>query len=169
MNLARCLLGAAFVAFAVPAWAGATCYSPEQMQAEQLLRLHSELMVITVTCRQGSEGQDLPAAYGAFTQKNIHLLHNAEQTMIAYYKATTKGDAVGHLDHLRTLLGNEFGQKAADMSAPNFCAAYRDKVLYFAGAPQTDVDTQVRRMEISDRSYAKSCGARKTFVAKKGG
>ena len=169
MNLARCVLGAALVVFAVPAWAGSACYSPEQMQAEQVLRLHSELMVITVTCRQGSEGQDLPAAYGAFTQKNIHLLHDAEQTLIAYYRDTTKGDAVGHLDHLRTLLGNEFGQKVADMSAPAFCAAYRDKVLYFTAAPQVDVDTQVKGMEISERSYVKSCGGRKTVVAKKGG
>jgi hypothetical protein len=160
MKLARYLLVAALVAFAFPAVAANACYTPEQMRAEQLLRLHSELMVITVTCRQGSQGEDLPAAYGAFTKKNIGVLHEAEQTMIAYYKKL-KGDALEHLDRLRTLLGNEFGQKSATMSAPEYCAVYRDKVLQFTAATPADVEEQVRRMEISERSYAKPCDVKK--------
>lgn len=168
MKFTRCFLIAALAVFAAPAFAGNACYTPEQVKAEQLLRLHSELMVITVTCRQGSAGQDLPVAYGAFTQKNIHALRDAEQTMIAYYKANGKGDALGQLDTLRTRLGNEFGQKSADMTAPNYCDIYRDKVLQFTAASASDVDDQVQRMEVSERSYAQTCGTSKTVVAKGG-
>ena len=171
MKIARCFLGAglALIALAGSAVAGPSCYKPEQTQAEHWLRLHSELMVITVTCRQASDGQPLPAAYGAFTQKNLPALRQAEQTMISYYKATAKGDAVSKLDRLRTQLGNEFGQKVADMSAPEFCAAYRDKVVQFTDSSTSDVKDHVQRMASSERPYVQSCGAKAAAVTSKKG
>jgi hypothetical protein len=134
------------------------CYTPDQLQAEQLLRLHSELMVITVTCKTGSNGQDLGAAYGNFTKKHITALHGAEQTMIAYYKTNAKGNALDHLDRLRTTLANEFGQKSADMSSTNFCAQYRDKVVKYDNIDGADVQNEVQRMVIAERSYVPACG-----------
>jgi len=144
-----------------PAYAGNACYTPAQMQAEQLLRLHSELMVITVTCRQGSGGQDLAAAYGDFTHKNINVLHDAEQTMIAYYKNSQKGNSLDHLDRLRTILGNEFGQKVADMNAQEFCDMYRDKVLKMDAATNADVENEAQRMSLTQHAFARSCAAQK--------
>lgn len=155
MKYARYFLTAAFALAALPVFAASACYTPEQLKAEQTLRLHSELMVITVTCRQGSQGQSLPAAYGDFTKKNIGLLHNAEQTMISYYG---NPGATAKLDRLRTKLANEYGQKAADMSSASFCAAYRDKVVQFESATPQDIEKEVQRMETSERSYAKPCG-----------
>jgi hypothetical protein len=140
------------------------CYTPAQLQAEQLLRLHSELMVITVTCRTGSNGEDLGAAYGNFTKRHITVLHDAEQTMTGYYKTNVKGNALDHLDRLRTVLANEFGQKAADMSSANFCAAYRDKVVKYDNISGADVQNEVQRMVISDRAFVPSCGAGTTAV-----
>jgi hypothetical protein len=94
-------------------------------------------------------------------------LHAAEQTLIAYYRTTAKGDAVEHLDGLRTLLGNEAGQIAADMSPPKFCALYRDRVAQFDAATSADIDNHIRRMELFVRSYARPCG--KTAGTKKKG
>jgi hypothetical protein len=165
MSLMRNILVAVFALSTVPAFAGTACYAPEQTRAEHWLRLHSELMVIAVSCHYGSEGQALSDAYTSFTRKNIHTLHGAEQTMIAYYRATTKGKPIEHLDHLRTLLGNEFGQKMAKLSAPVFCAYYRDKVTQLDAATPSDIESQVRRMEITERTYAKLCG--KPVVMKK--
>lgn len=158
MRLAWLLFAAVLTLWTGPAFARAACYAPMQMRAEQLLRLHSELMVITVTCREGSDGQALTPAYTFFTRKNIRILHDAEQTMIAYYKATEKGDPVEKLDRLRTRLGNEAGQKVARVSSPRFCAMYRDMVERFATATSQDIDNQVRRMEISELPYVKTCG-----------
>jgi hypothetical protein len=137
------------------------------MKAEQLLRLHSELMVVAVMCRTGSAGQDLSAAYVSFTQKNIGALHNAEQTMIDYYKETSKDDPIENLDRLRTRLGNEAGQTAAKMSAPNFCARYRDKVCEFSVKSPEAIDKQTKKMAVATPSFVKSCG--KTVRTKKGG
>lgn len=162
MKLCKVLmLALGLCGLAMPVVAAPACYEPQQIRAEQLLRLHSELMVITVTCRQGSNGQDLVSAYSGFTKRNIGALREAEQTMIAYYKTRGGGDAVAKLDRLRTLLGNEYGQKAADMSAPVFCGAYRDRVLSFYGASARDIDGEVMRMTAAERSYAKSCDAEK--------
>ncbi|MDP9127612.1 MAG: hypothetical protein M3N08_05055, partial [Pseudomonadota bacterium] len=48
--------------------AAAACYTPAELQAEQWLRLHSELMVTTVTCHQSSLGENLVPFYTRFTQ-----------------------------------------------------------------------------------------------------
>ena len=129
------------------------------MRAEQLLRLHSELMVITTMCRQGGKGENLASAYGDFTKKNIGVLHDAEQTMITYYQNKGNPNPVDGLDRLRTKLGNEFGQKAAMMSAPAFCAAYRDKVLQFDAAAPLTIEKEIQNMEISTHAYVKACHA----------
>jgi len=166
MKFARYFFSIFFFVLSVPAVAGTSCYAPEQMRAEQLWRLHSELMVITVTCRQSSVGQSLSPVYTAFTRKNIAALHRAEQTMVAYYKKNEKGDPLEKLDRLRTKLGNEFGQKAADLSSPVYCSQFRDKVEEFYAATKSDIDAAIGRMTASSPSYAKACG--KTVLAKRG-
>jgi hypothetical protein len=150
---------------AIPALAAPACYSPAELQAEHLLRLHSELMVITVTCRQGSQGEDLVPAYTGFTKRNIGVLHDAEQTMIRYY-GVHGGKGVQKLDTLRTKLGNEYGQKIAAMSAPAFCRAYRDRVMSFYRASSGEVQNEVLRMQAVEKSYVQPC-LPATRIAKK--
>jgi hypothetical protein len=149
---------------ALPALAVSACYTPAELHAEHLLRLHSELMVITVTCHVGSQNEDLVSAYTGFTKNHISALHEAENTMSSYY-SQHGGHGQDKLDKLRTKLGNEFGQKIADMSAQPFCDAYRDKVLAFYRASPADVQGEVQRMEASDTSYIEPC-LPKTHIAK---
>lgn len=115
----------------VPAQAAPACYSAEEMKAEKLLRLHSELMVITVTCKQGSTGRDLGRAYTGLTRQHIKVIQEAEKTLKDHYAQTVGGNGLSQLDTLRTKLANEFGQQVADESAPAFCARLRDKVTQF--------------------------------------
>jgi hypothetical protein len=123
-------------------------------------------MVITVTCRVGSGGQDLASTYGDFTKKNIHVLHEAEATMQAYYKASQKGNPQDHLDRLRTILANEYGQKSADMSAPVFCGTYQDKVVRMDAASSADVQNEVERMTLAEHAYAHLCSAKAGTASK---
>src|SRR5262249_42208026 len=142
----------AFAALAaVPAFGASSCYSPIEMEAEHMLRLHSELMVITVTCKVGSQGENLVAAYTDFTKTHIKELHEAEQVMTRYYDSHG-GDGQDRLDRLRTKLGNEFGQKIADLSSQPFCDAYRDKVVRFSDVSDTELTDEVARMEVNDRT-----------------
>lgn len=130
----------------VAAQAGRQCYLPAELKSEQVLRLHSQLMVIAVTCRSSSRGQDLVRAYAAFTHDNIDILRDAEQILIRYYKERFHDDGVSHLDVLRTQLGNEYGQESADDSAPLFCRQYRDKVITLYYDTPAQVQTEVRHM-----------------------
>ena len=152
---------------AFPAFAAQQCYSSNEVEAEQLLRLHSELMVITVTCHQGSHGENLIPAYTDFTKNHIAALHDAEKTMIEYYHTTYGGNGIERLDKLRTKLGNEFGQKIADISAPIFCQQYRDKVLQMCSASNKEVQAEVERLTGDTKSYVKQCSPEQTRIAKK--
>ncbi|MDX2028757.1 MAG: hypothetical protein SFW62_09000 [Alphaproteobacteria bacterium] len=149
-----------------PLLAAPACYSIAELEAEQTLRLHSELMVITVTCRSGSKGQNLVPAYTGFTRAHIQALQEAEQTMINYYVRDGKG-GIAQLDKLRTKLGNEFGQKSADMSAPAFCAKYRDRVLAFYSGDAEKLEEEVQAMVAHEDSYGQLCSSSRTRIAKK--
>jgi hypothetical protein len=152
MKPAQSFFIVAFILAALPAWAESACFTPEQRQAEQWLRLHSELMVIAVTCHQDSSGRSLSNEYVSFTRKNIRTLHKAEQTLMAYYKATSKRDPVERLDQFRTRLGNEESNKAAKMSAPEFCGLYRDDVAKFEATTAKALDAEIR-----NRTSVKPC------------
>ncbi len=147
-----------FIALAsAPAFAARQCYSPAELNAEQTLRLHSELMVITVTCKQGSRAQDLVSAYTGFTRNNIEMLRQAEQTMIHYYQNIEGSDGIASLDTLRTRLGNEYGQQIADVSAPIFCQRLRDLVLNDYKLNPTQVADQVQHMIMTAQPYGHLC------------
>jgi hypothetical protein len=154
---------------AAPAMAGSACYTADEAKAENLLRLHSKLMVVTVTCRQGSDGRDLVPAYTGFTQKNIRALHEAEATMTAYYKKTGRGDPTSRLDRLRTLLANEYGKQIADVSAPQFCASERDVVAALADSDSATILGEAQKVSAGAHAYAPNCGKIIRVAAKKHG
>lgn len=159
------LISALFSLLTVPVMAASQCYQPEELRAEQLLRLHSELMVITVTCRKSSVGEDLVPKYTRFTKNNIKALHDAEQTLIHYYKANA-GNGISQLDKLRTKLGNEYGQEIADASAPLFCGERRDKVVALYKAAPEKIELEVDRMVDQEHSYVSACSSGRTRIAK---
>jgi hypothetical protein len=151
---------AALVGLALPALAdnvNRQCYRPVELEAEQLLRLHSELMYITYACKQGSRAQDLLTYYDGFTQKNHDTLLKAEQTLVDFYKTRYQDDGIPHLDELRTKLGNEFGQVAADDSAPLFCRQYRDKVISAYYETPAQLQNDVRHMALTHKSDCPLC------------
>ena len=137
---------ALLVSLASPAHAAERCYSPEEIKAERLLRLHSELMVITVTCKQGSTGRDLVRAYTGFTKRHVDQIKQAEMTMSHYYTAAYGGDGTSRLDKLRTKLANEFGQQSANVSAPVFCAQRRDMVTTLFDSPPASLADESMRL-----------------------
>lgn len=128
------------------AFADQECYSPAESKALNLLRLHSNLMVIAVTCHQGSQAENLGTAYGAFTKKNISVLRQAEHTMMKYYDDHGR-PGQDELDHLRTHLANEFAKKVADMSAPAFCDTYRDWVVAYETSSPAEVMEAAEQMK----------------------
>ena len=145
------------VTLASPAYAAGRCYSLDEVNAEKVIRMHSELMVITVTCKQSSTGRDLVRAYTGFTKQNINLIRQSEQTLSKYYAASYGGDGISRLDTLRTKLANEYGQQVADLSAPAFCAQRRDKVISMFDSPPRSLQEDSMRTYASDKTYEAVC------------
>ena len=107
------------VATVQPALA-ASCYTPEVAAAESAIRLHSKLMVIALTCKIAGDGSSMTDTYAAFGRKHNAELREAESTMIGYYKQNGKS-AVSELDHLRTVLGNQYATESAEQDPHEFC------------------------------------------------
>lgn len=124
---------------AVPVQAKPPCYTPDEFEAEQGIRLHTELMVVGLTCQEMS-AKDQPslfAQYKMFTLKNQKQIKVWENNLISYYKRTVKGNPNRAFDTFRTRLANETSQRAIALTNPVFCA---DHVPVVAKAMATDIE-----------------------------
>jgi hypothetical protein len=124
--------------FATSVQAKPPCYTPAEFEAEQGIRLHTELMVVGLTCQEmGPKDQpSLFAQYKMFTLKNQKQIQAWENDLIAYYKRTAKGNPNRAFDTFRTRLANETSQRAIALTTPVFCV---DHVPVIAKAMSTDI------------------------------
>ena len=107
----------------------ASCYSAAETEAEQGLRIHSELMVIGLNCQKMIRDKgDLYIQYREFTRKNQTLLSGYETTMINYYRNQGVGSAETKLHDLRTRLANKISGEAARMQPNVFCHTYGGRI-----------------------------------------
>ena len=97
------------------------CMDANEQTAERGIRLHSELMVVALTCRD-ERGQSLGQAYTSFTQQNLASVKAWEASLIRFYGAAGAGNPTRQLDDLRTRLANEVSMAAARETPPTFCA-----------------------------------------------
>jgi hypothetical protein len=100
------------------------CYSAKEAEAEQGIRIHSELMVIGLSCMKTPGGQALYDKYERFTQKNASLLAGYEHDLISYYGKEGVADPEKKFNTLRTDMANEISRKAITMNTASFCQKY---------------------------------------------
>lgn len=114
----------ALVVFSLISGTAAACYTDREVEAEQGLRIHSELMVIGLTCAKAPGGAGLYRKYREFTQKNSYLLNAYEENLISYFQNKNARTAEKKFHALRTNLANEISQHAISMSTLTFCQQY---------------------------------------------
>lgn len=110
----------------LPAMA-ASCYNAAQLEAEQGLRIHSELMVIALNCQHLAQGAQLNHEYEQFTRKNLSLIEGYENTMRAFFAAEGK-TGEKELNDFRTALANRIANEAVRLQPNVFCRAYGGRV-----------------------------------------
>jgi hypothetical protein len=117
------------------------CFTPEEAEAEQGIRIHSELMVIGLNCRamRFRDGTDLYATYHSFTMQNEKLFGDYEATLINYYKRTGASNPTAKLDTLRTTIANKIAYDAIQMQPDQFCNRYAGRVLKVGGMDQGSI------------------------------
>ena len=111
--------------------AAPSCYNMAEFEAEQGLRIHSELMVIGLTCAKMPNGAHLYSKYQSFTAKNQNLITMYENALIARY-----GEKEFHT--LRTGLANRISQLAIG-NVVGFCNAFSPRLDAALGMDQEKI------------------------------
>lgn len=110
----------------------AACYRAQEAEAEQGIRIHSELMVIGLGCQHlaTAKGKNLYAAYREFTGKHADLFGTYEGILMKYYQnnGMSRAQAEAKLNTLRTDFGNKIASDQASMRPDIFCQRYAPRI-----------------------------------------
>lgn len=162
MRLRMFFLAFAFCfVFALPAEAG--CFGPGEYEAEQGLRIHSELMVIGLTCQKMPGGAALYGKYQRFTQKNQYLISGYEDRLIGFYRNEGKSNPDGELHTLRTRLANEISRHAVRMSMVSFCQSFSSRIDKALGMDEKTLRKWAQQEWSSTRSSRPRCTRRVSY------
>lgn len=132
----RLLLAAFFlIAFTASANAAEQCYNLEQLEAEQGLRIHSELMIIALNCQHLAGGVQLNKQYEQFTRNNLGLIQGYENTMRGFFQSEGQSRE-GELNEFRTLLANRIANEAVRLQPNVFCKAYSGRITQANDMPR---------------------------------
>lgn len=120
----KILLPALCAALLLPQAAFAGCYSNKEIEAEQGIRIHSELMIIGLNCQHmaSRHGENPFGIYKNLTMKYADLFADYETTMINYYQASGAARPEASLNTLRTNFANKISHDVAAMRPDVFCA-----------------------------------------------
>lgn len=134
LRLIFCAMMIACAALAVsPAFAKKTpsCYSLSEAEAEQGIRIHSELMIIGLNCQHltPENRKNYYVQYNEFTLRNEDLLARYEAILIEYFKKRGDGNPERSLHDLRTFLANKVAGDAAKMRPDIFCHRYSPRLV----------------------------------------
>ncbi len=116
---------------AMPSFAQASaCYSALEAEADQGIRIHSELMVIGLNCQHigARHGDNLYMDYKAFTGKNADLFSSYEQILMKFFEAQGSKNIEADLNSLRTRYANKISADSAKMRPDVFCSLYAPRI-----------------------------------------
>jgi len=123
------------------AYANRDCYSSTQAEAEQGLRIHSELMVIGLNCQHmgARQGMNLYGDYRALTARYSDLFSSYEKILINYFEANGVANPEARLNTLRTKFANKISKDVATMRPDLFCSRYAPRVSAASAMSKDDL------------------------------
>jgi hypothetical protein len=135
----KIVLICALVLTSSPAWAK-NC-GPQVAEAEQGIRIHSELMVIGLNCQHMTPRgwKNFYQQYREITSNNSSLFAGYEKTLINYYEQEGASNPEGKLNDLRTVMANKVSMDAARMRPDIFCATYAPRIPKVAQMSKDDL------------------------------
>ncbi len=118
------------VAVPIPGAGHASCYSPTEAEAEQGIRIHSELMVIALNCQHMTPRgwKNFYQQYKEITARNGATLSGYENVLIDYYGRAGRPNPERALHDLRTNLANKVSTDAAQMRPDIFCSRFAPRL-----------------------------------------
>ena len=118
----------------------ASCYRPQEAEAEQGIKILSELMVIGLNCQHlaSANGKNLYVAYNDFTTRNASLFGGYEEVLMDYFRKNGR-NADASIHKLRTDFANKISKDAADMRPDIFCARYSPRIIQASSMSREDI------------------------------
>ena len=106
------------------------CYNTQEAEAEQAIRIHSELMVIGLNCQHMTPRgwKNFYQEYREITARNQRLISDYEQTLISFYSRNGSSNAERQIHDMRTNFANKVSTDAAKMRPDIFCATYAPRI-----------------------------------------
>lgn len=111
---------------------GVGCPSRGQVFADEVLRLHTELMVTGILCGSAYGRPDLENDYRLFTERHVDAILDAEGRLSR--EPIVNGDGIDDIDDYRTLLANEEAGRVREMSPSVYCQARQSRFNSLSGA-----------------------------------
>lgn len=107
-----------------------TCYTLDEAEAEQGIRIHSELMIIGLNCSHIRKvgGPALFTKYRKFTDEHEHLFEYYEEQLVNYFTRQGSKNPQKELDTLRTEFANALATDVARMRPDVFCYRYASRI-----------------------------------------
>jgi hypothetical protein len=157
-RIAAAVTTACVLATSTSAWAKPACYSAAEYDAEQAVRLHTELMVIGLTCNAIEADRKLFSKYQQFTTKNRTSLMNWEKVLIGHFRETDKSNPTRRFDDFRTVVANEIAQRSALLTPPVFCQTHSDIVDRALALSESDLKRYLADSRTDEIGKAPPCG-----------
>lgn len=118
-----------------------SCLSPAEAEAEQGIRIHSELMVIGLNCQHMTPPgwKNFYLQYREISAKHGPLIAGYEQTLISHYAKIGIKNPEGRLNDLRTVFANKVAVDAAKMRPDLFCTTFAPRLPQVAKMTSRDL------------------------------
>lgn len=124
----------------LPLTTHAQCYSRAEAEADQGLRIQSELMVIGLNC------QGIGARHGMAPYQNYRTFSDTHSTLFRKYEALLQSFYTNNamnpeqsLNDLRTHYANDISKVAAAQRPDVFCARHIDRITKAMGMTETQL------------------------------
>lgn len=133
---------AVLMIFVVPFTAQAkSCYMAQEAEAEQGIRIHSELMVIGLNCQHmaNANGKNLYLAYRDFTARHLGLFETYEKILMNSFRKGGDRFPEEKLNLMRTDFANKISNDAAKMRPDMFCLQYAPRIQKATSMNREDV------------------------------
>lgn len=132
------------------------CYTPDEFEAEQGLRLHTDLEVIMLTCKYDGYRRPLKDSYAVFLKKYTAQIRKWENTIARIY-ASSGGSRNEVIDNFRTSLANQKSHEASSISPRQFCINYANWVPAVAAWSNEQVMNYVRTPDSARQTKKPLC------------
>lgn len=162
MNFLSAIFGCVALVFLPMAAHAASCYTPAQFRAEQVVRLQTQLMMTSLLCPSAVPG--VPSAYSAYTQfsqRHKNFITAQENTLLAFYRAQRVPQPDRHLHTFKTNMANRLATFAANRAPGVFCRSYGARLQQAVRLTPVALQNWGNQIALNRPSTYPVCGAAK--------